>query len=83
MSDEEKILNRLDTMDHRLAAIESSLTGNFGRRGLVGDLIDHEKRLGVIERDRERAKGIMVVIGGLAGVLGTIAVTIIKKMFAI
>lgn len=78
--DNEKILTRLDSMDHRLAAIESSLTGNFGRRGLVGDLVDHERRIGLIERDSDRAKGIVAAIGAIAGVLGAAVVTAIKYL---
>ena len=48
---------------------------------MESDLKDKENRIRELELENARRKGIMAVVGAIGGVVGTVAVWIIKHIF--
>ena len=48
---------------------------------MEADLKDKENRIRELELENARRKGIMAVVGAIGGVVGTVAVWIIKHIF--
>jgi hypothetical protein len=72
----EAALMTLREHDNTLRDLVSALQGVMGEEGLLGRVSDLHARVSILERDRERAKGIIAAIGVIAGVLGA-AVTMV------
>lgn len=85
MSDDtsQQILARLTTIENQQAAIVNVLTGSMGRRGIVADIEDQRLRIttvehgmGVMQRERERARGVIATIGVASGFIASAIVSI-------
>jgi signal transduction histidine kinase len=76
----EAALATLREHDNTLRELVSALRGVMGEDGLLARFSDLQARVAILERDRERAKGIIVAIGTFAGVVGA-AITMVIDHF--
>lgn len=81
-----QILARLESIERQQAEIVTVLQGSMGRRGIVADIEDQRQRIyGVeqgmvaIQRERERARGVIATIGVVSGFIASAIVTFGSK----
>lgn len=75
MGDNSEIFERLRNIETTVARMDERTATMAERDG------DHEKRIKELELESARRKGIMAVVAAIGGVVGSVAVWIVKHLW--
>lgn len=75
MAEYNEIFERLSRIEQTMARVDERT------KTMVENHSDHESRIRSLERDNDKRKGVLAVVGSLGGAIGAALVWILKAVF--
>lgn len=75
MADNAEIFERLSRIEQTMARVDERT------KTMVDNHSDHERRIRALERDNDKRKGGLAVVGTLGGIIGTCVTWLLKSVF--